>query len=192
MRRRLAYLAISALAAATGAGLISIGAAQQRDLGTSGPAASNDPFLADLLESYQSPAYKDFLYDERITPHVRGVHRVFMAQAFAAAGQFGKAEAILDRVTTYGDLPGNAPIHLHAEDLQMQMREAMALAEPDPERRRRIYRPLIYYALGRARAFRDPATRERVANRGLRAARHNQNQDAIDRFNQILDRTEQP
>ena len=186
MRNSLAYHLPAALAVTVGVCLLSLAHAQ-RGGNSSAPPASAHPFIADLKASYGSDVYTDFLYDARMTPHTRSVHRIYMARALGGAGEFEMAERILDQITTYEDLSGSDPVHLRAEELQMEMRQGMALAESDPERRRQIYRPLIYYALGRIRAFRDPETRRRIAEIGLSAARYNMNEEAIERFTQILD-----
>lgn len=186
MKKTIIYIAATAAVIAGIVGYVSSPAAQ-RGGGDAEVAADTNPFAADLVASYGSDVYTEFLYDDRMTPHLRSVHRLYMSRAFADAGEFELAEEILDRITTYEELPGNAPVHLRAEEMQIRVREMMALAAGDPDERRRIYRPLIYYALGRIRAFPDPETRRSIATIGLRAARHNENQDAIDRFNRILE-----
>ena len=100
---------------------------------------------------------------------------------------FTQSEQILDRITTYEELPGSAPIHVAAELMQIEVMSARAAAATDPAERRRLNRPLIYLALGRARTFQNPATRERVLRMGLHAARENENQDAIERFEQMIE-----
>ena len=182
-RQRRALAAAIALMAI--ANLFGFVAAQQA--GEATLQAQPHPLITDLKASYASDAYTRFLYDERLTPHLRSVHRIFMARAFAESGGYELAEKIMDQITTYEELPGNDPIHLRAEALQIEYREQMGLALSDPEQRREAFRPLIYYALGRIRAFPDDETKLRSARIGMRAARYNKNQNAIERFAAILE-----